>query len=305
MPTTNPSIGRSVLSVLHDTGVDFALLQNPLVLSQETPTGDIDIVVDRPAREALLPTLDALASKEIHLVALWPYDVGGTATAFFLGSDGASGAQIDLLHDPDGLGHYHLRSSVLLEQTERAEPFPMVSPRALSIYRFSKRTRKGQEERLRSIRAEIQIDAEFRNLVSRLVTSPSLGRAIGGPEQRVRRSSLGTLGISHLRRVRSRFARPVGFWIHLSEASHESAVGLAHRFGAVLVRAEVSAPPLSTVRSWWWYWRVVQPVRLRPGIIVSTGPLKPGAPSPDLIIDDTASLAARTVRAMASRFRAT
>jgi hypothetical protein len=236
-------------------------------------------------------------------VALWPYDIGGAATAFFFDSDGTSGAQIDMLYDPHGLGHYHVRSSVLLEAAQPSDPFSTIAPPALSIYQFSKRRWKGQRERLRSIQSGIRVDPEFLDLVGRLVTSSSLANALVGQEQHIRRRALVPLAVSHIGRFVIRVRIPVGFWIHLNDASSSLAEDLANQLGRVLVRSVVATSPSSLVRAWWWYWRVVQPVRLRPGVVVSSG-RRPnaGGPPPDLIIDNATSPAAQVVEAMAKRF---
>ena len=303
MPTTSPAIARTVLTTLRSAGVDFALLQDPAALTQDTPTGDIDIVIDRPPSSALSLALHELEPKGIRLVALWPYDIGGAATAFFFDSDGTSGAQIDMLYDPHGLGHYHVRSSVLLEAAQPSDPFSTIAPPALSIYQFSKRRWKGQRERLRSIQSGIRVDHEFLDLVGRLVTSSSLANALVGQEQHIRRRALVPLAVSHIGRFVIRVRIPVGFWIHLNDASSSLAEDLANQLGRVLVRSVVATSPSSLVRAWWWYWRVVQPVRLRPGVVVSSG-RRPnaGGPPPDLIIDNATSPAAQVVEAMAKRF---
>lgn len=307
MPTTDPRIAIAVLASLEAAEVGFALLQSPAALLASEPTGDIDIVVGDPPEVALERAGGELKTRGIQLAVLWHYDVGGTATAFFFDPTGAAGAQVDMLYDPMGLGHYSIRSHALLESSEAAEPFPIVAPLELSIYLFSKRSRKQQLGKLNDVRAEIDTmpEADVQDAVRHLVTSNRLAKQITGRSLKV--------GL-RFRRIMlrpalliGRLVHPIGFWVHRPGDGEDLGVALADRFGAVLIRSRASHLPGSTFLSWYWYLRIAQPIRLRPGIVASWGstPRRFG-PVPDFVVESRdLDIASRDIlAAMSNRFEA-
>jgi len=307
MPTTDPGIATAVLDSLVATGTNLALLQQPDALLGDEKTGDIDVVVGVSPRIALDRASRELKARRLRLAALWHYDVGGTATAFFFDPTGAAGAQVDMLYDPKGLGHYSIRSHALLESSEAAEPFPIVAPLELSIYLFSKRSRKQQLGKLNDVKTEIDTmpEPETLDAVRRLVTSDRLATQITGRSLKVglrfRRIMLRPA------RFIGRLAHPIGFWVHCSGDREDLGVALADRFGAVLIRSRASDLPRSTFLSWYWYLRIAQPIRLRPGIVASWGstPRRFG-PVPDLVVESRdLDIASRDIlAAMSNRFEA-
>lgn len=311
MPTTDPRIAVAVLESLRQAGLGFALLQSSSALRSSDPTGDIDLVVDTPPATGLPRVQGALELHDISLVSLWPYDVGGTATAFFLDKDGGAGAQVDMLHDPHGLGHYSLRSGVLLAATDTNPRFPAVSEPELSVYLFSKRIRKKQPEPLDAITAELGTlpKAQLSDLVKRLVTSPTLAKSILGesPSQLNAKAKDRVLR-EQLARVTSRLVNPIGYWVHLPRNQEDQAHAIAKRFGKVLVRNSVSRYPSGFLQAWKWYAREIQGVRLRPGLAVTWGEAGHHRwPTPDLTLDNPGTLeeASETiVERMARRYRA-
>jgi hypothetical protein len=299
-----------VLESLHDAGVQFALLQSSAALRSSDPTGDIDVVVDTPPATGLRRAQSALNSQRISLVSLWPYDVGGTATAFFLTEDGEEGAQVDMLHDPQGLGHYSVRSSELLATTDGDSLFPAVSEPELSVYLFSKRTRKQQPQALEAVRGELSALPKGRlsEVVERLVTSQTLATSIlGDAPSQITTKAKYQVGRGQLARIAGRLITPIGYWVHLPGNHQDMAHSMAQRFGRVLVRNSVSRYPSGMAEAWTWFARDIQRIRLRPGLAVSWGePGRPRRPTPDLTLDNPGSLeeACRTVVAqMAGRYR--
>ncbi|NIA25559.1 MAG: hypothetical protein GWP04_08300 [Gammaproteobacteria bacterium] len=305
MPTTDPRIATAVLHSLEATGTDLALLQQPDALLAHEPTGDIDIVVGVPPRVALKRAARELEARGVRPAALWHYDVGGTATTFFFDTAGVAGAQVDMLYDPKGLGHYSIRSHALLESSRPGEPFPIVGPLELSIYLFSKRYRKGQTDRVDELKAEIDAvpDTETDDAVRRLVTSRHLAAHITGQSLNISRI---WSPLPRISRLLGRLTTPVGFWVHCPGNREGLAVALADRFGAVLVRSAASRLPAAVFATWRWYFQTVQPIRLRPGIVISWGVAPHGfRPRPDFTVEQDREIddAARNIiEAMSSRF---
>jgi len=304
MPTTNPGLAVEVLSALQRSGSELALLQSPSKLLTNTPTGDIDVVINGPPRQAITAAIGELETMGVRLVALWPYDVGGTATAFFFNRSGTDGAQIDMLYDPNGRGHYSIRSTGLIESAGQDERFPVVARPALAIYLYSKRLWKGQEAQLVHLRSEVDELENVPDLIERLVTSRRLARRIAEVPVSVPPRIAGRL-LPRMKWLIARLQHPVGFWIHCPGDRADLARSLAERFGRVLVYSTAKPTVGSLPRSWWWYWRAVQPTRLRPGIVVTWGDTPPRlGPTPDLTVTsshlDTAASA--TISAMSQRY---
>lgn len=307
MPTTDPRIAVSVLDSLRNAGLGFALLQSRAALLSSEPTGDIDIVVDTPPATALRLVQKSLESRGVALVSLWPYDVGGTATAFFLSTNGAAGAQVDMLFDPQGLGHYSVRSSELLAMADGDRLHPAVATPALTVYLLSKRTWKKQPAALAALRLELAAvpKDELTELVRRLVTSPKLATAILGripPRMAAKANHRVVQG--QLARVVNRLNTPIGYWVHFPGNQERLARSVAERFGRVLVRSSSGRYPSGLAQAWIWYAREIQPIRLRPGLTASWGIRAPRGPSPDLSLDrpgDLDEASKGVVAAMAER----
>lgn len=291
MPTTDPSIAAAVLESLRRAGTDFALLQSAAALRSSAPTSDIDVVTDTAPAVALPRVLEALDQRGISLATLWHYDVGGAATAFFFSENGNAGAQVDMLYDPEGIGHYSVRSTELLAAKDDDPVFPAVSTPELSVYLVSKRLRKRQPEALAAARADLALlpDTDLAALVARVVTSPTLATAILGPTQaHIVPKARGRVARERAARVLDRLRRPIGFWVHLPGEREDIARSIAERFGRVLVHSSADRYPAAAGPAWIWFARDVQPIRLRPGLLASWGavPTRRG-PTPDLTIDSS------------------
>ena len=199
-----------------------------------------------------------------------------------LRADASDGVQLDLLHDPDGVGKYRMRSPALLATAKSAGPFPVVSDTASLIYQWQKRSVKRQESRQRELEKwAINMDTHLLLDLSLTITGSTdtahsmLGQ-VSTLTTRPRNTHLG----KQMARLAQRLAKPVGFWGHVAEPT--VGVELALRFSRFLVTAETQPTPSPKWQPVWWATSIM-PVRLRPGIFLSTG-RSPRWPTPDVVV---------------------
>ena len=301
MATTDPRLALASLDGLREAGISFALLHGRERLLRGD-VSDVDIVVGEDPRVVVRRTTASWRSRGMLPVVIWPYDIGGTATVFLTTPDASAGVQLDLLYDRDGVGRYAVKSPPLLTTADSSVDLPVVSDAASMVYQWHKGTVKRQAARLNAL-AELAKSIDRGLLLSTckaISGSSDTARQMleGRPVFRRRRLD-GHLGKRGARVVR-RLVEPVGFWAH----APASAVGaeLASRFSRFLVCATTQPTP-SLLRQPVWWAATVMPVRLRPGIFVSTGTL-PQWRTPDIVLAPSSprEAAKRLTAAMTARF---
>lgn len=201
------------------------------------------------------------------------------------------GVQLDMLYDVDGAGRYGVKSTGLLSDTPRAQRIsddpvvdvPVVSESSSLVYLWRKRSVKKQWDRLPELRRRAQ-ELDETNLIVASVAITGNDRAgqqllgLQDPylQSRFRHPS------KRIARFASRIRDPVGFWAH--SASPSIGTDLARRFGRFLVVSDRYNTPAPIVQPLWWARRVI-PVRLRAGVLISTGS-PPLWPRPDCYLTD-------------------
>ena len=153
MPTTSGELARACLAGLRDAGTQLAVLHNYEQLEFDQ-ISDVDIVVGQDPRAVIRVTERMWRERGLVPIIMWPYDIGGTVTLFLATPDARDGVQLDMLHDPDGVGRYRVRSEILLQFVEERPLAPVVDTAARLLYLWQKRTAKGQTDRLDSLRRE-------------------------------------------------------------------------------------------------------------------------------------------------------
>lgn len=263
-------------------------------------TSDVDIVVDEPPCVVLRQTAASWGLRGVMPVLVCPYDIGGAAAVWLALSDASEAVQLDLLYDPRGVGCHRLKSPALLATADLSQSVPVVSDAASLIYQWQKRTVKRQVARLNELTAIARTIDEHALLAASEVTTGSSDAArhmlSGRPVLRAQRINRPwERGIRLMQRV----VRPVGYWAHTAAAG----VGaeLACRFSRFLVYAKTQPTP-SVMRQPTWWATSIMPIRLRPGIFVSTGQL-PQWRTPDLVLTapSTDEAARELTAAMAAR----
>ena len=286
MPTTDGASALAVLAALGDADVGFAVLHGVERLDEPGALSDVDIVVDRPPVSVIAAAGSALRRRALFPVVVWPYDIGGSSTVFLVDESARSGVQLDMLHDPQGLGRYRIRSGDLVREHASGEAFPtLVEPDRL-VYLWAKRRSKGQDRRLGDVATSMRGleptavgDAARRLLTRHDWIEEMTGERANRPNGRWHAALARTL--LRGRRIATRLSSPVGFWAHLAGDDGAIAAEAAERFARVLVVARAVRAPAGRPAPV-WYAREVAPIRLRPGLVVSYGHRPRAVPAPDV-----------------------
>jgi hypothetical protein len=270
------------LAGLAESGVRFAVLHGYEHLETDS-ISDVDTVVDEDPRVILRKAEGHWRERGLFPIITWPYDIGATMTLFLATSDAAGGVQLDMLHDPKGVGKYGIQSAAMLRHVEQRPLAPTVDRAARLVYLWQKRVAKDQAERLDSLREEaIGVDPATLEATAREITGspePAWGLLGGRILSKPRPQPSGTASLS---RLVGRLRHPIGVWVHVS---HDY-VGdeLTRRLAGHLVVVRRGDLP-SWMRQWWWYPVSVAPVRYRAGVYISVGQAHGFALAPDVVID--------------------
>jgi hypothetical protein len=308
VPTTDAGAAEAALGALESANVDFAVLHGSERLEGDGPLSDVDIVVFESPATVIARARGALQEREMVPIVMWPYDIGGSTTVFLCTAGATSGVQLDMLHDPRGLGTYRLATDGFRFEPSPSHPHPEVIELDRLIYLWSKRSVKGQVERLEAIEADLAAwdPAEVQDAAGRLITRDDWRRAVTGApagHPRVEWSSTWIRAWLRGRRILQRVRSPIGFWAHLTGDRGADAEVVVDRFRRILVRAVAAESP-GGPNALPWYLQTVTPVRLRPGLVVSYGAVPRGVPVPDLVVadaEDVDEAAKLLVSAMADR----
>lgn len=261
-------------------------------LAEGGSISDLDLAVDERPGGLLRRALPDLHHVGLHTIALWPYDVADTLTAFLSDRDAGRGVQIDLLSDPEGQGKYGVRSSAVFHKTTLGRSWPTVSATCELLYSLRKRQVKGQVDRVEDLVAQAQrlprfelesvageiFSARVQRRVLRLIDVFPQWVEPGAPPAYRRRRAVQLLRRLHL---------PVGYWVEIIGLDDAAALAkaLADRFGKFLPHSGVSARPDRLDKGASWFMRQVASVRWRPGLFVSWTERRPGWLPPDLTIE--------------------
>jgi hypothetical protein len=309
--TTDSRLAAAAIGALDRSGVGYAVLhgEERLVGAESAPAGDTDLVVDRPPHAALAAARTELAHVGLSPVLRWIYDIGGTVTVFLADALGTRAVQLDLLFDPAGVGRYRMSSTRLLGYRQLWRGTHVVAPEAQVVYLWRKRSAKQQVQWLAEVGQQAEtLDREaLRRCALDLVgTSLAADEILAGRPARTSWPSPRRI-VLHGHRVLTRLRQPAGFWLHLTDGSEQEALPLHERFATIFPHATVLAPRGGRRRSVRYAARAAW-ARLRPGLVITFGPLRalPGV-RPDAVmavagrsLDETARL---LVSAMAERLR--
>jgi hypothetical protein len=292
MGLTDGELARALLDGMADEGVRFAVLHQSERLQAGEIDSDIDLVVADPPAVVMSRLRVLLARLGLAPILVWPYDAGATRGVFLARADLTEGLQLDLLHDPTGLGKYGIRSAAALAESVSGR-WPALAADAETAYRIRKRLLKGPPASVQSLVDGVGDPAAVVAAAARIMTpraAESVTRALARRSWRARSAT--PLPI-RWRRGWRRLRRPVGAWVHLVNGSEGQADELRRRLARILPRAE--ARPAGAE---WWRQPVI--TRRRPAVILTWGGTVSG---PDVRVaeSDLAGQAAHLVAALEAR----
>lgn len=280
MPTTDPAITERFLDALSDAGIGFAVLHGED--SIDTVTGDLDIVANQAPLEILREVAPVISP--IVPILTCAYEPGGSRSIFLSTPDLEEGAQLDILFDRQGRGSLGFRSQELLRAAVAGSRYPTLNRDAQLAYLVRKRAVKAQSDRLPGLITEAAASPTFRSQLNRIATPrafQSIKGALDGcyPE----RASKAPFSVRHLA---DRLIRPAGAWIDCGK-EREIAQEIARRAGRILPHAASAAVPSHPSARLWWWANMIEPIRLRPGIVTTWGGRSAGLPRSDYSLKTT------------------
>lgn len=288
MGTTDPSQALVALEVLRESGVPHAMLHGRERLLRGEAVSDVDLVISTPPDEVVSATKAAFISRGLYPIVVCAYDVRETRSVWYAVEDGTEGVQLDLMHDVEGFGRLGVRSGALLDNAYWELYPPIISEPAQLVYLWRKRAWKRQHHQLQKLRRCARlVPRDKLEQASRSVTgSVRTARELWGARPLPTWMQLTLHPVLHTMRGLGRVRRPAGYWIHAPSA--ELALDIAAAFARLLPHSAVGKTPRSTLACELWFWRSVQPIRLRPGVYVSFGEISHQR-RPDLVIHQHAS----------------
>lgn len=300
MATTKGELARVALRAMEEAGIGFAVIHGVDRLSSDD-ISDVDLVVACTPAQVMRKTDSLWRSDGLVPVLFWPYDIGGTATIFLSTLDAREGVQLDMLYDIHGLGKYGIRSDDLLARSSIDDDLAASSDPDRLVYLWKKRSLKREVERLADLRKKARsLDSdEVYEASSRLTGSRSTAEELLNVGIGLRPSFSLRGSVERLWRMIRRAISHVGFWAHVE--NQETARILANRMARFLVTVWTGPVP-SALWQPIWFVSTVLPVRIRPGLCITTGK-PPRVIRPDLIVGELPLETAATTLVEAMRAR--
>lgn len=216
-------------SLAHRVLVDLARRHPVVLLHGEEDllagrlTSDIDCAVaSHSVTTVVAAAIEAGRTHDLRLVSVWPYDCRGLAL-FLSTPDLAEIVQVDVLADARGIGKYGLRTDPLVRRA-RETPHGWLRPEPLDevLYLLSKRTLKGQSDRVAQLRTKaVHHPAQaIEEAATTLLAPHARGRVLralqlAAPSLPVRAGDRLARAVAEVRRLVQRLRHPVGAWIHV------------------------------------------------------------------------------------------
>lgn len=298
---TSGELARQVIDAIVDEGLMFSILHRSADLQRGQVQSDVDLVIAEPAPTFVQKLGPRLKQLGLSPILEWTYDVGGTASVFLASENAEDGIQLDLLHDPLGVGRYGFRTNALLGEVQTVDGWPALGHGAEMVYLLRKRLVKRNEERASEHREALsrQGRLEIEELLKRLL-APAAARSVLRYIARDRATGVRALlpSVGELRRILSRMIHPNGAWIHVEGPFQPEVSEIIARLGRF-----VPYTARGLARGPIWYFREVATVRWRAGIFITWGTLGRGL-KPDIFLTPSGNvndLARSVVSSLAHR----
>src|SRR5680860_962238 len=115
MSQDSAGIAMAAIRSLEEGGVEVAVLHGAEDMKEGRIGGDVDVVADRPAINAMVRARKAFADAGVRPLTAWPYGKTGSAAILFADKAAESSAIVDMLYDPAGKGPLGVRTGTLLD----------------------------------------------------------------------------------------------------------------------------------------------------------------------------------------------
>ena len=154
MTITDYQLLDAVLRELQDAS-EIAVLHREDYIAAHMVDSDADLCVSYHPLEIMSVIAPRLAGSGIFLIQVWNY-YRCSYTFFFSDSGGQFGAQIDVLHDPKGIGRYGVRTNVLLAKRSTGVRWPRIDELDEALYVLRKRQVKRDVQRVLEVSSSLQ-----------------------------------------------------------------------------------------------------------------------------------------------------
>jgi hypothetical protein len=248
------ALSVALIDSLFREEVRFSILHRADDLERGRVETDLDLVVGSDPMTVIRRLTPALDDLGLLVIMVWRYDAGATRTFFLATEDLSAGIQLDLLHDPRGVGKYGIRSDRLLAATTRdGVRWPRLSNEAEFVYLVRKRLVKGQLHRAIELISDLQeLDRDHLNRLADRLLVPRAAEAVKAAVRgSVKRAPSATPFLTRWVRLLTRLRRPTGAWIHVDTRSLAVVTDLEARLSRILpsVRLANGPSPVSALRA--------------------------------------------------------
>lgn len=289
MSRSDPELVRDVMERMARIEPAPALLHPLPPPASHEPITDVDVVWGRRIDVRTITSLieHVFDPMGLRLLMVSPYD-HDAAALFVAGPQARAGVHLDLVHDATASGRLGIYYPRFLERAAGPKhELHEIDGLDRMLYLARKRHWKRQWRDLDRVRSDLQRSAQMVRSRGPTVLTRAAWRDVaalladGATVPRFTRSLRGRPAASV--RLARRVRRPVGAWIHLDGDDGTLARQLADRFKPLLVHSissELGGSRSAASREWL---STVAPVRWRPGLVLSFGPLPRGM-RPDAVM---------------------
>lgn len=259
-----------------DSATEMVVLHRERDVAVHEVSSDVDIAIASRPLAVLSVVAPRLEDRGVLPILVFHYD-RGAYSFFFSNRDGSGGAQVDVVHDPAGVGRYGFKTDALLANRHDGARWPTTSHLDEALYVLRKRQVKRDMHGL--LRARDHADEfDARRLQDRCqaIFSPHAASAVRGALAGRFDHATGTRQVWLSRVMRpSRLTRRCGYWVHLPAGPTEPAHELARRMSRI-VNVRITEPRCRAVLRDLWRPRLVVsfgslPLRFRPDLVIQAG----------------------------------
>jgi hypothetical protein len=209
---TSRELAEQLLTALSHSGVAWCFLHGEARWASGDLSSDLDLAVGGDPLETVRRIAEEVPN-DVSLVMLWPYDPW-SLTTFWMNASGHL-SQLDLTHDRWGRNKYGVRTTTVLDSTQRGVRWPSATAVDESIYLIAKKLHKGQFGSAMELRAAVtpataaRASSVLNRAWAKHIAAFLKGTASGRGPRPAR--------IANWLRLATRLSKPVGVWISVPD----------------------------------------------------------------------------------------